>query len=192
MKITSGDFKGRNLLVPERGVKPTSEKVRQAVISILRPYLSGASMLDLYCGTGAVGIEALSNGAAACCFIDHTYKMMSILKKNLENIVGDPSRTRVIKHNASTLAEAFANDPAPPEFDIVFADPFYDDTRYVFERIHEGVFLFLKPGGIFIIEHGEKLDLSGYPGFSESRHYGDTYLSLFIKDPKAGTGGINI
>jgi 16S rRNA (guanine966-N2)-methyltransferase len=182
MKITSGEFKGRNLLVPERGVKPTSEKVRQAVISILRPHLFGASMLDLYCGTGAVGIEALSNGAAVCCFIDHTYKMMSVLKKNLETIVGDQSRYRVIKHNASMIAEAFTNDDEPPRFDIVFADPFYDDTRYVFERIYEGVFPLLNPGGIFIIEHGERIDLNGYPGFSETRHYGDTYLTLFIKD----------
>ncbi|OHD55776.1 MAG: hypothetical protein A2Y33_14150 [Spirochaetes bacterium GWF1_51_8] len=180
MKITSGEYKGRNILVPEHGVKPTSEKVRQAVMSILRPVLAGASVLDIFCGTGAVGIEALSNGAAVCCFIDHNFRVLKLLKQNLDTIVADPSRYRVLKHNCTTFVDAFSHDDELPVFDIVFADPFYDDTRTTFERIYENVFRVLKPGGVFIIEHGEKCAFSEYPYFTDTRNYGDTWITTFI------------
>lgn len=182
MKIASGIYKGRSLIVPKSGVKPTSDKVRQAVINILKNDLPQARFLDIYSGTGAVGIEALSNGAAFACFIESAGRVYTVLKQNLELIVGDKSKYQTIKHNATQLSrELFGPDYRP--FDIVFADPFYKDADDHFENVFHEAMAFLKDGGIFMIEHGQKDDYSAFEGFFSRKDYGDTSLSLFRKPP---------
>ncbi len=155
--------------------------VRQAIINIVRPGLPGARFLDLFAGTGSVGIEALSNGAEFACFVESHNRTYFVLKSNLDEIIGDPGKYRTIKHNALEILTVFDIDPVEP-FDIVFADPFYKDTKFQFDRLYEVVMTLLKPGGLFILEHGSELNFGDFPGYLETRNYGGTYLSQFTKE----------
>lgn len=163
--------------MPRTGVKPTSEMVRQAVINITRPIINRSYFLDLFCGTGAVGIEALSNGADFCCFVEHSSKVYRLLRKNLETIVGDNSKYKSIKHNAVEFADGIPG--VDTKFDIIFADPFYKDTAYEFDRLYHFVFSILDDDGVFILEHSSKNDFSKYASFDKLHKYGDTCLSVF-------------
>lgn len=181
MKITSGIYKGRALEAPKNAIKPTSEMVRQAVINIVRPSLAGARFLDLYAGTGSVGIEALSAGASFACFVESHYRTYVVLKLNLDAIVGEPDKYRTFKHNALEISGILEETGETP-FDFVFADPFYRDTKVQFDRLYELAMKWLSPGGLFILEHGEEMNFSIYKGYRETRNYGGTYLSQFVKE----------
>lgn len=181
MKIASGLYKSKPLIVPKSGVKPTSDKVRQAVMNILlngETGLRGARFLDLYCGTGAVGLEALSNGASFVCFVENASKLYMILKKNIESMVEDPDSYRTIKHNAIQLDETFLDAGS---FDIIFADPFYAEAGGHYDELYKKAMLFLREGGVFILEHSSKKTFKTFPYFRDQKIYGDTSLSLFIK-----------
>jgi 16S rRNA (guanine966-N2)-methyltransferase len=182
MKIASGLFKSKPLMVPKSGVKPTSDKVRQAVMNILQngsTGLRGSRFLDLYSGTGAVGLEALSNGASFVCFVENAPKLYMILKKNIESMVEDPSVYRTIKHNAVQLDESFLDRDS---FDIIFADPFYAEAENHYDELYKRAMSFLRPGGIFILEHSSKKTFGDFPGFREQKTYGDTSLTLFTRE----------
>ncbi len=181
MRISSGIFKGRTLLLPRTGIKPTSDKVRLAVMNITRNIINGARFLDLYCGSGAIGIEALSNGASFACFVEDAPRNYILLKKNLESIVGDNSKYRHIKHNVLHLGDLLKESP-DNSFDIIFADPFYRDAEFHFDELYDISIILLKNNGLFILEHGNKNSFSEYPGFISEKHYGDTILSLFSKN----------
>jgi 16S rRNA (guanine966-N2)-methyltransferase len=180
MKITAGYYKGQNILVPKFGVKPTTDKVRQALFNALQPRINGSRFLDLYCGTGAIGIEALSNGAAFVCFVENASRVYQVLKKNLESIVADKSSYMTLKHNSLSLQELFLEKNFKP-FDIIFADPFYADADEHFEDLYHLALSFLTSNGIFILEHGNKTSFKDYPSFLEEKKYGDTVLTLFSK-----------
>ena len=180
MKISSGIYKGKQLFVPKTGVKPTADRVRQAVMNILQGEIKGASFLDLYCGTGAVGIEALSQGARFSCFVESSEKMYRILKKNLEQIVPEKKFYKTVRHHAINLTPDLIGTENIP-FDIIFADPFYRDTGYSMDDLYKNVMSLLKEEGIFILEHGSKENFSEYPFFINNKTYGDTELSLFRK-----------
>jgi 16S rRNA (guanine(966)-N(2))-methyltransferase RsmD len=180
IRISSGVFKGQALSFPKSGIKPTTEKVRLAVMNIVHNNISGSRFLDLYCGSGAIGIEALSNGASFACFVEDSSKNYLFLKKNLDAIVKDRERYRHIKHNVLQLGEFFSKNPVDP-FDIIFADPFYRDVEYHFDLIHKISLTLLKDDGMFILEHGNKNSFSEYPFFTNQKHYGDTSLSIFQK-----------
>src|SRR5436305_14181529 len=102
MRITAGEFRGRNLVAPETsGIRPTSDKVRQAVFNLLEHHpqlgdfsVAGARVVDLFAGTGAMGLEALSRGASSCLFIDHGVEARGLLRQNIENF-SLTGRTRI-------------------------------------------------------------------------------------------------
>lgn len=138
MRIISGWAKGRKLHTPPKNhaqtIRPTSDRAREALFSILSPYLNGASLLDLYAGTGAFGIEALSRGASNVTFVDNTNISLNLVKKNLELCFEsllksnnppsfttslfkiDLSHNRCFKRHSNISLESF---------DIIFLDPPY-------------------------------------------------------------------
>jgi len=180
MRVSSGIFKGREICVPKHGVIPSTEMLRQVVMNRLRPVLKGARVMDLYAGTGAVGIEMLSNGAAFAVFIEKNPVVYRILKENLKTIVGDKEHYRIFRYNAAELMpESIVENE--DSFDVVFADPFYKDTTRDFEHIYDFAMRVLKNNGLFILEHDSKMSTSNFEGFEESRKYGDTTLSFFKK-----------
>ncbi len=177
MKISSGSLKGRSLSVPKTGIKPTSDKVRQALVSHFRKLLPRLKVADLYCGSGTVGIEFLSNGALHCCFIEKAPRNYDLLKKNLANLI-DPKHYSVLKTAVQKLSAATLQEKAGT-FDIIFADPFYRDAKNHFDALHQLARDCLNPEGIFVLEHASKDDFSDKDGFQIAKKYGDTTLSYF-------------
>ncbi len=122
IRVVGGELRGRRLAVPARGVRPTSERTREAIFDILGPALvAGARVLDLYAGTGALGIEALSRGAAFADFVEKDAGVARALQANLEAL-GLSDRSRV--HRADLDRGALPSAAAGP-WRIIFLDPPY-------------------------------------------------------------------
>jgi 16S rRNA (guanine966-N2)-methyltransferase len=121
-RIVAGSAKGRRLAVPPRGTRPTSDRAREAMFSSLAGLveLEGRRVLDLFAGTGAVGLEALSRGAAAVCFVESDRAVCEILRRNVD-AVALPGAEIHRRPAAAYLVGSGADEP----FDLVFADPPY-------------------------------------------------------------------
>jgi len=121
-RIVAGTAKGRRLRVPDRGTRPTSERAREALFNTLRSHLDldGANVLDLFAGTGAVGLEALSRGATHVVFVERDRAAAALLQHNVD-AVGLPG-AHVIRRPVATVLAGETHD----QFDLVFADPPYD------------------------------------------------------------------
>ena len=181
MRITSGLIGGRNLEVPRDKVRPTQDKVRAALFSSLGEYPVGAQVLDLFAGSGAMGLEAWSRGAESVCWVETDRAVYPILKKNVETLCRDGGAVRTVQ------ADVFRFLARPPEapFDLILADPPYDRDGSqqwlprLLERLADPAWL--KHGGFFIFEQSadeEILDRSGWMLVKEKK-YGDTRLIFY-------------
>ncbi|MBQ9273085.1 MAG: 16S rRNA (guanine(966)-N(2))-methyltransferase RsmD [Mogibacterium sp.] len=128
MKITSGKYKYRNIEVP-KGIRPTTEKVREAVFSMIMQWLPDAEVLDLFAGSGAMGLEALSRGAAHCTFVEYSRQNQKILTGNIANC-GAGSEASVIGRDYTAALAEIADRREKPVFDVVIIDPPYEMTTY--------------------------------------------------------------
>jgi len=153
MRIVAGKFKGRTLQAPSGlNTRPTSQRAREAMFNVLQHgnfgiELAGARILDLFAGSGALGIEALSRGAEYCIFVDDALPARAALRHNID-MLGLGGQSRVFRRDATNLKPA-GNLGA---FDIVFADPPYD--KHLGEAALASVIKggWLKPDGIFVLE----------------------------------------
>ena len=170
MRIIAGIWRGRRLLTAEgRMIRPTSDRAREALFSILEhgaPALHGARFLDLFCGTGAVGLEAASRGAAEVLLIDDDALALRLARANLEQL-GMPANVRLAMRDATRLG------PSSEPYDLVFLDPPYRSglgTRALAALQHG----WLAAGARVVVETEAKqpLDLpSGYT-LEQERRYG--------------------
>ncbi len=151
MRVVAGSAGGIQLAVPKRGVRPTMDRVKAAIFSSLGERIGRARVLDLFAGSGALGIEALSRGAASALFVEQDRQSISAIEKNLANTKLDG---RVRQQEVFLLMKQ-----APPreKFDIIFADPPYDKTESgesFTEKLLSNKQLaeLLEPGGIFVLE----------------------------------------
>lgn len=179
-RIIAGDARGVALAVPKSGTRPTSDRTREAIFSALdaRGALDGAAVLDLYAGTGALGLEALSRGAAEAWFVERAPKAAGLLRRNADAVAdavrarGRTVRTHVITAAALTHVE---HDGA--DYDVVFADPPYDLGDDELSRLLEALVPRLSPDGLILLERATR---SGEPPApdaltcTQSRRYGDT------------------
>ncbi len=179
MRIVAGALGGRRLVAPrDQATRPTSEKVREALFSILGP-ISGAKVLDLYAGTGALGLEALSRGAARVVFVEGRRPALASLQENLTSL-GIAANTAVIGRPVERCRGSLT---AHYPFDLVLADPPYADivggqALRAVEGLLDGL---LAPGGRLVVEHssqGEAPEITGLER-RDTRRYGDTSLSFF-------------
>ena len=175
MRINSGRFKYRKLEIPE-SARPTTEKVREAVFSMLIGKVEGATVLDLFAGSGSLGLEALSRGAEFCVFNEGDRKNYKILKNNIANCKADEISSTY--NNDFRKALILANR----EFDIIFVDPPYREGYYgeVFELVEE--YGLLADGGVIVAEHLKDNELSdNILGFSRTKHkrYGTIGVDFF-------------
>jgi 16S rRNA (guanine966-N2)-methyltransferase len=176
MRVTGGIGKGRRLKVPAGSrVRPTSDKVKQALFNILGGKISGAVFLDLYAGTGGIGIEALSRGAGKVVFVDDARDSLHVIKKNVE-------QTGFVEH-AQIIAlqvEKFFKK-ASGQFDIVFLDPPYTlEQEPLLNSIAESGIL--KPDSIVVAEHFKKQPSPARAGklaLYREALYGDTVLAFY-------------
>lgn len=118
IKVSSGKYRSRLLLTPEEGTLPTKNRVREAMMSMVTPYLNGARVLDLFAGSGALGIEALSRGAKEAVFVDASANAARIVQKNLDAL--KETHGKVLY---ASYLEALSRCTGP--FDLVFLDPPY-------------------------------------------------------------------
>lgn len=184
MRIAGGEFCGRTLFVPRsEALRPTQDRVREALFSILQCEIAGADFLDLFAGTGAVGLEALSRGAASSTFVEANARHLESLKRNVSAIVAEPSRAKVVRGDAYRYIESYCG----PGFNIAFADPPYalgEEKGYasVLARLAErGV---VKPGGLFTAEMTALQRAEETPGWDllRDRSYGKTRLCIWRRD----------
>jgi 16S rRNA (guanine(966)-N(2))-methyltransferase RsmD len=129
MRIIAGTYKGRRLSAPSwTGLRPTSDKLRETIFNILAPRVPGARVLDLYAGTGALGIEALSRGAAAVTFVERDRRAQELIEENLERCRITDGYVIIRASVADALDELRDRSTAaqPSPFDIAFLDPPYE------------------------------------------------------------------
>ena len=174
MRITSGEFKNRIILAPEgRNTRPTSERAREALFSILRNRLQDAAFLDLFAGSGAMGLEAVSRGCRKAVLVDSGREAYQVIRKNIAALgVGD--RAAVF----CTQAE-FAISRLTERFDIVFLDPPYqvDCIPKILERLLQ--YPVLAPGAVVIAEHEAPVEPAKGFAVEQTRKYGRASFTFF-------------
>ncbi len=177
MRVITGIARGKRLVTPDGSdVRPTSDKVKESVFSALQFEIEGRRVLDLFAGSGQLGIEALSRGAESCVFVDNSKKSISLVKKNLE-ITGLENNARVVQSDFSSFA-ALSRDT----FDIVFLDPPYN-TGILLDAI-KAVLPLMSDFGMIVCEYPTEVTLpESIADFSIYRtyRYGKIYVSVFRK-----------
>src|SRR3954468_2089806 len=174
MRIIAGEFRGRKLLPPEGDVtRPITDRVKQSLFDILMPVLPDARVYDCFAGTGSIGLESISRGAAEAVFFETDRSAQARLRKNIAAI-GVEERCRGMGQD---LFRWFASAPPPqPLIDLVYLDPPYrflrerpDDLRKVAERLRAHI----APEGTIVFRHDatDRLELPGL-GSADERTYG--------------------
>ena len=175
MRISAGKLKGRNILAPEgREVRPTSAKVRESIFDSLQAQVGGSRFLDLFAGSGAVGIEAFSRGASEVYFCERGRDVLPLLKQNVALLKG---AGKVYEGDSFALLERL-----PGAFDIIFADPPYKEDcleRICAVCVRRGL---LAEDGIIVYEHAAEKKVAAPEGFRiiKSKRYGSAALE-YIK-----------
>ncbi|MFZ2089132.1 MAG: 16S rRNA (guanine(966)-N(2))-methyltransferase RsmD [Desulfobaccales bacterium] len=179
MRIIAGEFKGRRLASVKGDIRPTSDKVREAVFSILGPAVLEAKVLDLFAGTGALSLEALSRGAADAVLVEEQGAALSVLQKNLDTL-GLTERARVLPLPvAAALRKLTAQGT---QFSLIFLDPPYGRglaLKTLATLQDSGI---LSPDARVVAEHSQRETLPDQVGrliLSHNRRYGDTQVSFY-------------
>ncbi len=185
-RIVAGTVGGRTLRVPSRGTRPTSERTREAIFSRLTHYgvLDGARVLDLYAGSGALGIEAASRGAAAVTLVDSGRQAVEVARHNVRDLrLG--SVVTVTADDAGRYAARCAAAPGTP-FDLVFLDPPYDLTEPALAGVLASLAApgVLAPDAVVVVERSTRSPEPGWPpglGLLARKDYGET--AVYYADP---------
>lgn len=179
MRITGGEARGLRLAVPRSlHVRPTSDRVRGALFQLVGQTVANANVLDLYAGTGALGIEALSRGAANVDFVENNNRLCQIIKQNIKS-AGFVSRGNVhktsVKQSLTTLKGLY---------DLVLLDPPYEMTDLTEIMVRSGDSNLLRNKGMVILEHSKRTVVEERYGslcLEKQKRYGDTSVSMYIK-----------
>jgi len=187
MRVIAGRLGGRRLRAPpEVGVRPTSDRVREALFGQLGA-LEDAHVLDLYAGTGALGIEALSRGASAAIFVERSPASLGVLKDNLERL-GLRARSQIVRGDALAVVRRLGR--SAERFDLVLADPPYasDVSPELLTALLTAAIV--APRGTVVIESSRRHPVRPVPGWRviSERRYGDTLVTRLEPDPESGIG----
>jgi 16S rRNA (guanine(966)-N(2))-methyltransferase RsmD len=186
LRLTGGQGRGRRLASAAiRGLRPTSSRVREALFDILGARVEGADILDLFAGSGAVGIEALSRGARRAVFVEAQRRAARLIEANLRAAAVRGS-TQVLADGAAAALDRLAR--AGDSFSIVFLDPPY--AIGASPGLLECAARVLRAGGVLVVEHGARAlpePPAHVPLVAGRRYrYGDSRLSVFHRVPDAG------
>lgn len=192
MRVIAGELKGKKLFsIKGKTLRPTSDKVREAIFDILQDRLKGKRVLDLFAGTGALGIEALSRGAEKGVFVENNRHSLSVLRRNIEECR--------LKAKAEILAcEVSAGirilKSRGEAFELVFMDPPYS-RGLVKETLQAlGPSTLISSEALIIVEHSRREDLLPFPPFQiiDSRRYGSTCVSFLQRKDSPQKSGENV
>ncbi|MDD2573255.1 MAG: 16S rRNA (guanine(966)-N(2))-methyltransferase RsmD [Bacillota bacterium] len=192
MRIVAGSAGGRRLVSPkDNRIRPTADKVKEAVFSIIGPNIYDSIVLDLFAGTGSLGLEALSRGAEFVTFVEKSPNSLRILKENIK-LTGFVNRSEVLYTDALKALEGF--ERADRVFDLIFIDPpyrdnFYEKTLFSIEKC--GI---IRNGGLVIVEYPDSVKLDR--GFCrlvpvKNKIYGSTAISIFTRGDDHEDGSIS-
>lgn len=180
MRIISGRERGRVLKsVKGNTVRPTSDRVRESYFNIIGQFFQDIKILDLYCGSGAIGLEFLSRGAGIAVFVDESPQSISVSKENAKNI-GFVGRCKFYTMSARSYLQSDLKEI----FDYIYMDPPYREniSRGILSEIDEKI---LSPSGILTVEHSRRMiypDSVGNLYLFKRRRLGDTVLSFYSFD----------
>jgi 16S rRNA (guanine966-N2)-methyltransferase len=181
MRVVGGADRGRRLAASRGlGTRPTAERVREALFDILGPAVEGMRVLDLCAGTGAVGIEALSRGAAFACFVERERDALRALRSNLERLGVAADRSRIVAGDVLATLPVVDRTEAP--FDLVFVDPPYAGPLTAAALAALARSALLAPGGRLVVQHLAKTPVTPPAGLrlaGRARRFGTTALTFF-------------
>ncbi len=171
MRVVAGRFGGRRIEAPPgRDTRPTSDRVREALFSILGPAVEGARVLDLYAGSGALGIEALSRGASSATFVDSAPRAVAAVRRNLESLGVEATVERA--DAVSWLKRGSAT------FDLVFLDPPYSSAPREAQELSEHLPAVLSNNHVIVTESDKRAPLELDFPLADERVYGDTRVAI--------------
>ena len=183
-RIVAGSAKGRTLAVPKSGTRPTSERVREALFSRLdhMNVLEGATVLDLYAGTGALGLEALSRGASSATLVE---KASGAARVATANVRSTGLSARVVTADSRAYLGGRSAEPLSGEVDLVFIDPPYDIAEEEMTAVLEGLAPWIGPDALVIVERSTRAPAPTWPAFlvlEDTRAWGET-VAYFAGPP---------
>jgi 16S rRNA (guanine(966)-N(2))-methyltransferase RsmD len=193
MRVIAGTYRSRPLTAPRgTATRPTSDRLRETLFNILAPHIEGARFADLYAGTGAVGIEALSRGAAHVTFVESAAPAVAALRANLAALKireGFQLEQRSVPVALRNLSRR------DPQFTVVYLDPPWEDTAAYTETLKllaESSAALLAPQAIMIAEHGRRGSATIADTYGALHRYrileqGDAALSFYQLKPDSGT-----
>jgi 16S rRNA (guanine(966)-N(2))-methyltransferase RsmD len=186
MRIIAGSLRSRSLVAPPGlATRPTSDRLRETLFNVLTPRIEGAAFLDLYAGSGAVGMEALSRGAASVDFVEKAPAALKVLRGNLERLgltVGFRVHAAAV---AAFLRRVASSAPKPGRYEVVFLDPPWDaasEYAATLRLLGSSAAVLLADGALVIAEHRRKEHLEDrYGSLARTRllEQGDAALSFY-------------
>ena len=181
MRIISGRFRSRSIKAPRgRAFRPTTDRVRESLFNVLGEKTQNAKVLDLYAGSGSLGLEALSRGAAEALFIDDSRSSTDAVLKNLEDLELE-SKSRVVNGDALHELRAMAKNGFI--FDLIFLDPPYSINVIELREVFQELTKCLGPSGLIVFESGAELSEAPVESLRviDKRKYGITRVYFFKK-----------
>jgi 16S rRNA (guanine966-N2)-methyltransferase len=173
VRVVAGEFKGRRLHTPRSArTRPTADRVREALFSMLGD-VSGARVLDLYAGSGALGIEALSRGAASAVFVESDARAAAVIERNLSALGLDEAVRRQDVERFLRGSQA--------AFDLVFCDPPYDSASRVAQALAERLPAVTSEDGRIVTESDKRMPLELPFELLRERTYGDTRIAIYAR-----------
>ena len=177
IRIIAGIYGGRTIAAPVgRTTHPMGERIRNAIFNSLGDTIIDADVLDVFAGSGAVGLESISRGARSATLIERDKNAQRCILNNIE-ILGVEENTKLIKTSVSNWIES----SEPDEFDIIFADPPYHNPQL---STVARLFSLLKPGGLMILSHSGRGELPTRTGVVvvDNRSYGNAVITLYRRE----------
>lgn len=180
LRVITGEAKNKRLVAPNvEGFRAVQEVAKGSLFSIIGSDIHDSYCLDLFSGSGNLGIEALSRGAAHVDFVDDNYNSIGSIKSNLENCKFEESRYTIHRNEAVKFA-----GNTEKSYDFIFLDPFYDDTSHIF--LMQMIEQVLKPEGVVAFFHGSNLDMQKMISktqlkIQDERKFGSSLLTILTK-----------
>ena len=179
MKVISGSLKGKNIEGYDIiGTRPTMDRVKESMFAMIQDYLKNSTVLDLFAGSGSLGIEAISNGAKLCYFIDNNNEVIKILNKNISNLKIE-NNTKIILSDWKKSLNDFSNQNI--KFDLIFLDPPYDYDVYEKILTKVSTLNLLNKDGLIILEHHNLNLKDNYDNLSlyKQKKYGNKSVNIY-------------
>lgn len=182
MRVISGEIKGHRLLAPKgKNTRPTEDRIKESIFNILMPLKADSIVLDLFSGSGQIGIEFLSRGAVEAVFVDNSKESISFINTNLER-TRYTDKGKVIKNNYKRALKYFNEESLT--FDYIYMDPpFSEDKLFINSLDLISTYGILKDNGLLIVEHNKDMEFRDIYDFKliDNRKYGNIDISILTR-----------